>query len=87
MSGGTFDYDQYKIDQIAESIDSYIRKNNTEDWMNYSEQTIREFQNAVVFLKTAAVYAHRIDWLLAGDDSEETFHERLLEDIQALKNG
>ena len=86
MSGGTFDYDQYKIDQIAETIQSYIYKNGKEDWMNYSVQTMREFQNAVIFLTTAAVYAQRIDWLLAGDDDEATFHERLREDLTKLKH-
>jgi len=85
MSGGTFDYQQYKIDQIAEMIESYIHKNKKEYWMNYSEQTMREFQNAVIFLKTAAVYTQRIDWLLAGDDDEETFHKRLKHDLQNSK--
>lgn len=36
-------------------------------------------------MKQAEVYAQRIDWLLSGDDGEESFHERLKEDLDKLK--
>jgi len=29
--------------------------------------------------------AHRIDWLMAGDDGEDTFHERLANDLAKLQ--
>jgi hypothetical protein len=35
-------------------------------------------------LNQALIYAQRIDWLVSGDDGEDTFHARLAED---LKNG
>ena len=37
-------------------------------------------------LKQAEIYAQRIDWLLSGDDGEESFHERLKEELEELKN-
>jgi len=34
-------------------------------------------------LRKAAIYAQRIDWLLSGDDGEESFLERLKEELDA----
>lgn len=47
----------------------------------YSEDTIKEFKNAIRTLRMAQVYAQRVDWLICGDDGEESFHERLAEDL------
>jgi hypothetical protein len=50
----------------------------------YSElkpETKREFHQALLIIKQAAVYAQRIDYLMAGDDGEESFHRRLQEDL------
>lgn len=33
----------------------------------------------------AAIYVQRIDWLLSDDDGEDNFHERLKEELDALK--
>jgi hypothetical protein len=33
----------------------------------------------------AKIYAQRVDWFLSGDDGEETFHERLKEDLGLIK--
>jgi hypothetical protein len=43
----------------------------------YTPETIAEFEKAVKVLKLAYVYAQRIDWLLSGDDGEDSFHKRL----------
>ena len=53
----------------------------------YSDETIVEFKNAIEILKKAYIYAQRIDWLLSGDDGEKSFHERLKEELQQLKDG
>lgn len=45
---------------------------------------IERFKLAVKYLKIAEVYTHRIDWLLSGDDGEESFLERLDEDLEKL---
>jgi hypothetical protein len=87
MSGGFFDYSQYRITDIAEQIKEIIRDNEdgiAEECYIYSEKTIDEFRNAVYALRKAAVYAQRIDWLLCSDDGEETFHERLFEDLENI---
>lgn len=77
MSGGKFDYSQYKIKTISEDIESYLETND----QAFSEETLREFRSAISLLNKAFVYAQRIDWLLSGDDSEESFHKRLKKDL------
>jgi hypothetical protein len=76
MSGGYFDYNQYRISEIADDVEQLILDN-----ADYSEETIKEFREGLNALKKAAIYAQRIDWLVSGDDGEESFHRRLAEEI------
>jgi len=93
MSGGHFEYQQYRLENIALEIESLIRSNGDEalnEWgdrigRHYSEETVREFKTAVHLLRQAGIYAHRIDWLVSGDDDEESFHEQLAEDLEKLE--
>lgn len=116
MSGGHFDYKQFWINDIAESIDDYINGHDLDDddiryldspygryyeedeykyckehhhsmpnRYGFREETIEEFKKGVALLRQAYVYAQRIDWLMSGDDGEETFHERLKEDLKELE--
>lgn len=95
MSGGHFDYSQYHISTIADTISSLVENNNDEtlnEWgdkqgRNYSPETIERFQEAIKLLNGAYVYAQLIDWLLSGDDSEETFHKRLNLELEKLRYG
>jgi hypothetical protein len=50
----------------------------------YSDEVIEEFKKGVEILRKAHVYAQRIDWLISCDDSEESFHKRLKEDLSKL---
>lgn len=67
MSGGHFDYDQRKIEQIAEEVDQLIRINNPEELDEfgnkkghfYTEETIKKFATAYNYLKLAAIYVDR----------------------------
>jgi hypothetical protein len=52
---------------------------------HYSPETIAEFEKAVKALKLAYVYAQRIDWLLSGDDGEDSFYIRLQAQLGELK--
>jgi hypothetical protein len=90
MSGGHFDHQQYKILRIAHEIEDIIRYNGTDATdshgfplgYNFNDDTIIEFEKAVILLRRAHIYAQRIDWLVSGDDGENTFHERLEEEHQ-----
>jgi len=96
MSGGHFDYNQYRIRDIADSIEQVIKNNGktkehpieysweSEYHYEYPPEVIEKFKEGLVILKLAEVYAQRIDWLLSGDDGDETFLERLKEDLDGL---
>ena len=47
----------------------------------YPDEVLMKFIEAVRLLRKAEVYAHRIDWLLSGDDGEEQFLRRLKQDL------
>jgi len=91
MSGGRFNYKQYDLQYIADEIEQVIQEFERGDKSEYGDyqkwnfenpQTIAEFRYAIKMLKIAQIYAHRIDWLLASDDGEDDFHERLKHDLQ-----
>lgn len=119
MSGGSWDYNQWKIQDIADRLEEYIYGRELDDesdedyylgdlfcWNEedkkeaekyvrehhrtlpnqneYSKETIAEFKRGLDILRKAYVYAQRIDWLLSGDDGEESFHERLKEELEEL---
>ena len=89
MSGGHFNYSQHAITEIAEEIERAIQNNEREDeygW-GFSGETISRLCLAVNALEVAAIFAHRADWLLSGDDGEEAFNRRLIEDLGKLARG
>jgi hypothetical protein len=93
MSGGFFEYRQYLMSSIADEIEQVIINNEseeTDEWgspisKGCSEETIKQFYEAIYYLKKAQVYAQRIDWLLSGDDSESAFHKRLAQDLAKIE--
>ena len=107
MSGGAFDYNQYKIGYIADQIDEVIVKNGLEktpeelknNWIDpewytkypedkfhyqYPDEVIEKMKEAVKALHIAQEYAQRVDWLLSGDDGEESFLSRLEENLKKI---
>lgn len=90
MSGGHFNYDQYKIGQIADSIQLLIDNNDSterNEWgdrigRGYPPEVVDRFREAVNVLRKAQVYAQRIDWLVSGDDGPEGFLSRLGEELK-----
>jgi hypothetical protein len=79
MSGGYFDYEQCRMQNMANRLASVIE---TDD--EHSKETMAEFGKGLTALRVAAVYLERIDFLICGDESEETFHKRLQEDLLPL---
>ena len=105
MSGGHYDYLQYRITEITDSIEQAVRDSGTKkpknelynnddfyekypeelNYYKYPDHVIKEFKNGIKLLEKAQVYAQRIDWLLSGDDGEDSFIERLEEDLGKLE--
>lgn len=92
MSGGHFQYKQWEIGNIADEVEQLIIDNDSEELNEYgdrkgshfSNETIEEFKTALAILRQAHVYAQRIDWLVSGDDGEDSFHRRLKHDLEKL---
>ncbi len=92
MSGGYFEYKitAHQIEALADAIFDYVKCSDVIEEITDSEETqyerydevMKEFHNGIECLRKAAVYARRIDYLLSGDDGEETFFERLREDLK-----
>ena len=109
MSGGAFNYDQYKIGYMVDQIEEVVVKNGVEktpedlkeegwrdpDWYKkypedlfhykYPDEVIEKMKEGIEVLKRAQIYAHRIDWLLSGDDGEESFLSRLEENLKKIE--
>ncbi len=85
MSGGYFDYDQYKIADIADEIRRLI--NNIEKGQNIDkydglhETVLLTYKEALDTLESASIFVQRIDWLESDDDSAQTYLERLRDDM------
>lgn len=108
MSGGHFEYSQYKIGEIADDIqheidnngraltreelkecswrdDEYYEKHPEDKfYREYPKEVLDKFKEAVNHLRKAHIYAQRVDWLLSGDDGEESFLRRLKEELDEL---
>lgn len=105
MSGGHWEYIQYRFTDVAEDIDKLIKQNgklksekelkenswHDDDWYNkypedryyyeYPTEVIEEFKIGAEVIRKAQIYMQRMDWLLSGDDGEESFIIRLKEDL------
>ena len=89
MSGGHFNYQQYRALDIAVMIDELIASNDdtsldeygSRRGRGYSAATIAKFKEASATLKRAAAMAQRVDWLVSGDDGEDSFHKRWDEEM------
>lgn len=80
MSGGHFDYNQSGITEMADAVTRLIRDNNRQDEdgysSNYCQATLEKFSEAEKTLRLAAIMVQGIDWLVCGDDGEDSFHKR-----------
>lgn len=75
---------EYDLD---ETESKYVREHHhtMPNPFYYSQETLAQMRTALHHLKVASIYVHRLEWLFSGDDGEESFHERLREDLDKLK--
>jgi hypothetical protein len=87
MSGGLIgEYAWFRIAEVVEEFDELLNKLNhgvgsDEFWYNFSDETIVEIYKTRNILEEAAIRLKRVDYLLACDDSEQSFHTRLREEL------
>ena len=80
MSGGYFDYKQRHIESIISELKAII------DLDFDNPQVKQKLNDGLLVLQAALIYTNRIDYLLSGDDSEQTFLKRLDEDMNNLED-
>ena len=80
MSGGHFDYLQYRIDDAANEIE----RKQTWSGEDFTPETLEKFKQAAFTLRAAAIMLQRVDWFLSGDDGEDSFNKRWDEDLAAF---
>lgn len=89
MSGGHFDYNQYRISEIADEITRFIETNDDttmDTWggtrgRQFPPEVIARFREAAYVLTRAREMAQRVDWLVSGDDGIENFIKRWDESV------
>ena len=108
MSGGHWEYLQYRLEDVSGDLLKLVEKNgqpksaeelkeerwNDDEWYEkypeekyhykYPDEVIEEFKKGAEVIKLAQTYMQRLDWLLSGDDGEESFLKRLKEEIEKL---
>lgn len=78
MSGGHWDYFQFKISNVLEDLEDIQTASEHCDYTDL-ERDINILKN---HLELAKIYMHRLDWLLSDDDGVESYHTRLKEDLE-----
>jgi hypothetical protein len=89
MSGGHLFHQQHRIEEIAGEIESLIWTNDDESIDQYGERSgnayppeiIEKLYTAAYALRRAAAMVQRIDYLLSGDNGQDTFLRLWEEDI------
>ena len=84
MSGGYVSYNQHRVCEIAEDIQRLVATNGdkkTDEYgiktrRDYPPEIIERFKEAAHTLEQAADMVQRVDWLVSGDDGENSFLER-----------
>ena len=55
------------------------------DVLDLTEETIETMKQAYLQMRKAYVYAQRVDWMLSGDDGEDTMQSRLNEELAEVQ--
>ena len=80
MSGGSFDYRYFQIQQFAEDLQNKIDENDTKNEYgssnSFNEKTLCLLKQAQRLIEHAGNIAKEVEWLYSGDIGEETFAKR-----------
>jgi len=93
MSGGTLETSPCVLRSLAEELENFVNKqwafrlkdyipnpDNGEHDHQFQLKTLDKISEAAKAIYKAAQMAERVDYLLSGDESENTFHLRWEED-------
>lgn len=63
----------------------YDRYPDDADVLELTDETINSLKEAYRQLRIAEIYADRVDWLISDDDDEDSYKERLKEELEKFK--
>ena len=87
ISGGYFEYKQYHIQDIIEKLkETKVKVESDEEYYEFDrkQELLEEISNGLDYLNLAEIYTQRLDWLFSGDDGEDSFFERLEEELEGF---
>lgn len=93
MSGGHFNGAQSHMLMIAEDIDKIIEENNSKEFdtfgykigYDFPQDIISKLEETKKVLVLAEAMTKRVDYLVCGDDGEDSFRRRWEEEVEQLK--
>lgn len=86
MSGGHFEYENYRLSDIGDKLRLSITKcRKGYEYYEYKEPFLNEMIRVYNLTRELEVLLERVDWVLSGDDGEDTYFERLQEDIADIE--
>jgi len=89
MSGGSFDYACYRVDQFADELGIRLDEFDKKDALGYQPnkfepETLAKLREIEALARHTAKLMKEAEWLYSGDTSDESFMERVLEiEVQA----
>ena len=72
------------LDKIEKWTIEEIEKCINENPYEFDTAVIDNFIAGLEHIKKAKIYLQRIDWLISGDDGEQSFLERLHDELSVL---
>lgn len=87
MSGGYFNYIQYRLDEVYADLCNLIDTGIDKDGVKkkFAPETFEKFKEAKFEIKKATVMIKNIDYLLCWDSDEDSFLEEWESDLKAVK--
>lgn len=84
MSGGSFDYNCFRISQFADDLEariSEIELDTEEYYIENKDKMLSAFKDSLKVIRLAGRLAHHIEWFFSGDHGEESFLKLYNRDI------
>lgn len=77
MSGGYFDYNQYKLQNIADDLRNLVEEDERLGFVEDKQSLFEEIDKLINMLDYSSKIIHHIDYLLSDDISEEVMWKRI----------
>lgn len=87
MSGGYFNYIQYRLDEVYTDLCNLIDTGVDRDGVKreFAPKTIEKFKEAKIEIRKAATIIRSIDYLLCWDSDEDSFLQEWENDLKAVE--